>query len=75
MNHMKLFVVSAIMTAFTFGAFGDEVIFKSGDRLTGTVKSVADGKMLFDSKVAGALTLKTEEIETFSTEAPIEIVK
>ena len=54
-------------------AFADEVLFKSGDRLTGTVKSVAGGKMVFDSKVAGALTLNMEDIKTFSTEAPIEI--
>jgi len=54
---------------------GDEVVFKSGDRLTGTIKAVADGKMVFDSTVAGTITLKTEDIETFSTEAPIEIVK
>jgi putative salt-induced outer membrane protein YdiY len=54
-------------------ASGDEVIFKSGDRLTGTIKSVADGKMAFVSKVAGPLTLKMEDVKTFSTEAPIEI--
>jgi len=54
---------------------GDEVVFKSGDRLTGAVKSVADGKMVFDSKVAGTLTLNTADIETFSTDAPIEVVK
>jgi putative salt-induced outer membrane protein YdiY len=54
-------------------AFGDEVLFKSGDRLTGTVKSLAGGKMLFDSKVAGPLTLNLDDIRTFSTDAPIEI--
>lgn len=54
-------------------AFGDEVQFKSGDRLTGTVKSLAGGKMLFDSKVAGPLTLNMADIKTFSTDAPIEI--
>lgn len=54
---------------------GDEVVFKSGDRLTGAVQSVADGKMVFDSKVAGTLTLNTADIETFSTDAPIEVVK
>jgi putative salt-induced outer membrane protein YdiY len=55
--------------------YGDVVEFKSGDRLTGTVKSVADGKMVFDSVEAGPLTLKMEAIKTFSTEEPIEIVQ
>lgn len=54
--------------------YGDLVEFKSGDRLTGTVKSVAGGKMVFDSAVAGPLTLKMDAIKTFSTEKPIEIV-
>lgn len=53
--------------------FADEVIFKSGDRLTGTVKSLAGGKMLFDSKVAGTLTLDMADIQTFATDEPIEI--
>lgn len=53
----------------------DQIVFKSGDRLTGTVKSVAGGKMVFDSAVAGPMTLKLADIKTFSTEAPIEIVQ
>ena len=52
---------------------GDEVLFKSGDKLTGTVNAVAGGKMAFDSKIAGPLTLNMADIKTFSTEAPIEI--
>jgi putative salt-induced outer membrane protein YdiY len=54
---------------------GDEVLFKSGDRLTGTVKAIDAGKMVFDSAVAGPLTLKMTDIKTFSTESPVEIVQ
>jgi hypothetical protein len=50
-------------------AFGDEVIFKSGDRLSGTVNTVVGGKMTFTSKVAGKLTLNMADIKTFSTDA------
>lgn len=56
-------------------ACGDEVLFKSGDRLSGTVKAVAGGKMTFDSAVAGPLTLNMADIKTFSTDNPIEIVQ
>ena len=52
----------------------DTVVFKSGDRLTGTITGVKDGKMAFTSKVAGAVVLKMEDIQTFSSDAPIEIV-
>ena len=65
--------VAAGCACMVVSAFGDEVLFKSGDRLTGTVKSFAGGKMLFDSKVAGPLTLSMDDIKTFSTDAPIEI--
>jgi len=58
---------------FLTAARGDEILFKSGDRLTGTVKMVAEGKMTFESEVAGTLTLKMDDIKTFSTESPIEI--
>ena len=56
-------------------AFGEAVLFKSGDRLTGTVDSVVGGKMTFTSKAAGKLTLNMADIKTFSTDAPIEIVQ
>lgn len=52
---------------------GDEVIFKSGDRLTGTVKSVAEDKMTFKSAVAGTVTLKMADIKTFSTDTPVDL--
>ncbi|NLF18234.1 MAG: DUF481 domain-containing protein [Lentisphaerae bacterium] len=52
---------------------GDEVQFVSGDRLTGTVKSIADGKMVFESLVAGTVTLKMADIATFSTAAANQI--
>ncbi len=67
-------VVFAMVGCLAFTAVqGDEVLFKSGDRLTGTVKAVSDGKMTFESKVAGKLTLNMADIKTFSTDAPIEI--
>ncbi len=55
----------AVGTALTLSA--DEVFFKSGDKLTGTVKSVSGGKMVFDSKVAGKITLNLDDIRTFTT--------
>jgi len=54
--------------------WADTVLFKSGDRLTGTIKEVKDGKMTFTSKVAGAVVLDMEDIQTFSSDDPIEIV-
>lgn len=71
MNNAGLLAALGCLAVTT--AFGDEVLFKSGDRLSGTVKAVAGGKMTFDSKVAGPVTLNMADIKTFSTDAPIEI--
>jgi len=67
-------MMSIVCLSGTF-LIGDEVFFKSGDRLTGTIKSMDGGKMVFESVVAGSITLKMADIKTFSTEKPIEIVQ
>jgi len=69
----KCWIVIGCVPALLVSA--DQVEFKSGDRLSGTVKSVAGGKMVFDSAVAGPLTLKMDSIKTFATDNPIEIVQ
>lgn len=66
----SLFIASAMMLT----AQADEVLFKSGDRLTGTVKTIDGGVMTFASKVAGTVSLKIADIDTFSTDQPINIV-
>jgi len=72
---MKTLLFSLSITGLLATAgYADTVLFKSGDRLTGTIKEVKDGKMMFTSKVAGAVVLKMADIQTFSSDEPIEIV-
>lgn len=63
----------AATIGFSVSLSGDEVLFKSGDRLTGKVEKVAGGKMTFASNVAGTLTLNMADIKTFATDEPIEL--
>jgi putative salt-induced outer membrane protein YdiY len=70
--NMRGLIAAAVTLSAAF-ASGDEVLFKSGDRLTGTVEKLEGGKMVFTSKVAGKVTLNVADIKTFSTDAPIEI--
>lgn len=65
-------LLAAVGCMVLSSASADEVLFKSGDRLTGTIDSVAGGKMIFVSKVAGKLTLNMADIKTFATDAPVE---
>src|SRR5437870_10662032 len=54
-------------------ARGDEVRFKNGDRLTGTITSAEGGKLKITSKVAGDVTVDLKDVDTFSTDAPAAV--
>ncbi len=73
MNKHYGWIAVGLLSAFS--VFGDVILFKSGDKLTGTVKKVSGGKMAFESKVAGKLSLKMDDIQTFSTDESITIEK
>jgi len=62
-----------VVFAFVCRAGADEVIFKNGDRLTGTVVGLADGQLKMDSWSAGTVTVEIAKVRTLTTEAPIEI--
>ena len=51
----------------------DEIIFTNGDRLTGKITHLVEGKMLFKSDVIGDVTIDISKIKTFSTDAPIAV--
>jgi putative salt-induced outer membrane protein YdiY len=52
---------------------GDEIILKNGNRLTGTVKQLVDGKLVFESELAGTLTIDMSNVQAISSDAPIEV--
>ena len=51
----------------------DELLFKNGDRLTGKIVHLVDGKLLFKSDIAGAVTVKLSDIRTLGSDDPIEV--
>ncbi len=61
-----LFVASTTVSA-------DEVRFKNGDRLSGQIVKLTEGKLVLKSAVAGEVTVNLSDIQTFSSAAPIEI--
>ncbi len=54
-------------------ARADEIQFTNGDRLTGKVTRLKDGKLAFDSKIAGTLALNWADIATLSTDDPVTL--
>jgi putative salt-induced outer membrane protein YdiY len=55
----------------TSAARADEIMFKNGDRLSGTIVSLVEGRMKFRSELAGDLEFAASELDTFATAEPI----
>ena len=64
----------SILALGAAAARADEVQFTNGDKLTGVVLALADGKLVFDSKLAGKLEIAWVDVSTFSSEEPVTIV-
>jgi len=53
--------------------YADEVYLKNGDRVTGKIVSVTEGKLVLNSTLSGQLTIALKDVATFSSAEPIEI--
>jgi len=51
----------------------DELIFTNGDRLTGKIDHLLEGKLVFKSEVIGEVTIDVSKIQTFSTDDPVAV--
>jgi len=72
MRYRVLIIVACLVLSVRAG-FGDELHLKNGDRLTGKIVQLVDGKLLFTSDVAGETTVALSNIETFNSDGPIEV--
>ncbi len=69
----KILVLLVFLGVFAQAIQADELVFKNGDRLTGKINHVLDGKLVFKSDVAGKITIDISKIKTFSTDEAIEV--
>ncbi len=51
----------------------DEVVLNNGDRLTGAIARMTEGKLLFKSPAAGDVTIPLAEVRTLSSTTPVTI--
>ena len=76
MNHPRrsfgLFLFLVILAPAL--ARADEVLFKNGDRLVGTVTDFDGTKLTIDTKVAGKVTVNMKDVKTFSSSSPLELM-
>jgi putative salt-induced outer membrane protein YdiY len=62
----------SLLTAVA-AARADEVTFKNGDRLTGTIISAAGGKLVIKTDAAGEVTVDMSKVKTFATAEPVRL--
>ena len=56
-----------------FFSYGDVVVMKNGDRLSGVVDSLVKDELLIELKYAGIVSLKLEEVATITTNSIYEV--
>lgn len=54
-------------------ARADEVFFKNGDRLSGTIETYDGAKLSISSTVAGKVSVELKDVKTFSTDHPVDV--
>lgn len=72
---MRTWVVFSLLCSVGMGVtlHADEVLLRNGDRLTGKIISLLDGKMVFQSDVTGQVSIDAKDIKTFSSDSPVEV--
>ncbi len=71
--HRKVLLSALCLVGVCSTLYADEVFLKNGDRLTGQIVRMTDGKLIFLSKVAGEVTVNLTDIQTFSSVEPVEV--
>lgn len=72
---MKLgFALALCVLSLTINlARADEIQFTNGDKLTGKIVRMKDGKLGFDSKMAGTIAVNWADVATLATDEPVTL--
>jgi putative salt-induced outer membrane protein YdiY len=69
----NILIISFFLVVFTPLIYADEVLFNNGDRLTGKIEQLVDGKLVFQPDLAGKVTVDVSNVKTLSSDEPIRI--
>lgn len=63
-----------VLLLLAAGAAADEVHLKNGNRLSGTIIGLSEGKLVLETDFAGRLSIDWSRVERIESESPIEVV-
>ncbi len=64
-------LVLTLLTPAASALFADTVVLKNGDKLTGTVVKLEDGKLTVKTAYADALPVSWDQVVSFTTDEPL----
>jgi len=67
-------VAAALFVWPLAATYAGQIVLSNGDRLSGKLVQVADGKVHFTSDLVGDVTIPTDKVLTFTTDEPVKIV-
>jgi uncharacterized protein DUF481 len=73
MHTRFMLALCAAITALSLHARADEIQFTNGDKLTGTIVKLKDGKLGFKSNMAGAIDVNWSDVATLSSDTPVTL--
>ena len=74
MMHRVWVFVCVIFSMFfiTYQVSADEILLENGDRITGQLVQLAEGKLVIKTDYAGEITVLAEKVERLTTDKPME---
>jgi putative salt-induced outer membrane protein YdiY len=72
---LTVLVAAGALAAAATSALADEVVLRNGDRLSGTVLHLADGKLSLRTPYAEKLELDWRDVAAVSTDAPVTVLR
>ncbi len=63
-NGIAFWMIFATVLAISVSALGGQVYLKNGDRLTGIIRTMADGKITVETALAGTVEIPMENVQT-----------
>lgn len=69
----RIMLAVCVMIGLTLCAQADVVELTNGDRVTGKIVTMAEGKMTVETAMMGAVTIDLANVATFSTDEPIKL--
>jgi hypothetical protein len=70
---MRLLSVAALFLAVSVAVADDEIKLKNGDRLSGSIKSLAGGKLLIETPEAGPIKVDWSQVVSVKTDNPVKV--